>query len=87
MNAHNRRRHLALFRVFSDPVWSDQNLMIRKIADAVGNAELMAQRALGADWIDAYARSWAATDDAYIMLAGPERQDVLTRFRTYGARA
>ena len=34
-------------------------------------AEILAQRMLGAEWIDAYARAWAIGEDAYNLILDP----------------
>jgi hypothetical protein len=81
---HTRRRHLAMYAVFSNPSWQDHNTLARKIADRIGADERKFQRAVGAEWEAAYQADWATSEAAYIMLIGSEHPEVLTRFHMIG---
>jgi hypothetical protein len=81
MTPHNRRRHLALYRIWSNPVWQDRRSIMQKIADAVGADERRFQRACGSEWTDAYNRSWDIGAQTYDMLSEPEQPETLTTFR------
>jgi hypothetical protein len=81
MTPHNRHRHLALYRVFSDPSWQHRTAIMRRIADAVGAVERKFQRVLGEEWENAYRVDWATVDQTYDLLVSEDRPDVLTRFR------
>lgn len=47
-----------------------------RISERAEYAELQVQRALGADWIDAYRASWRVMDEVYALVMEPERPAV-----------
>ena len=44
-----------------------------RIADAVAITERNFQRAVGANWIDAYTRSWEIADETYNLVLAADR--------------
>lgn len=47
--------------------------LAQRIADAVAITERNFQRATGADWIEAYTRSWKIGDETYSLVLAPDR--------------
>jgi hypothetical protein len=80
MTPHDRKRHHALLQIFTNPVWQDGTAIIRRIADAAGAQERRFQRAMGAEWTEAYRADWDIADQVVVMLTGPDCTEVLTRF-------
>jgi hypothetical protein len=63
-----------------------QQAFALRISEAAQYAELQVQRALGADWIDAYTASWRTMDDVYALVMAPERHIELGRLRNITGR-
>ena len=44
-----------------------------RVSERAQHAEVCAQRALGADWIDAYTAAWRVMDEVYALVLTPDR--------------
>jgi hypothetical protein len=47
-----------------------------RVSEAAQDAEVAAQRALGADWITAYTAAWRIMDEVYDLVLAPDRPAV-----------
>jgi hypothetical protein len=52
---------------------TNRDQLAQRIADGVARTERNFQRAIGADWIDSYTRSWAVADETYLLVMAPDR--------------